>query len=195
MDRNAKLRTTSGTMNIHQQSSPLSYHKYRSFDVLPLTTLSDHCCLHASIKSNLSVPPSCESEPNVVKVNQLPDSLWSYKASMELFRKILLSFDYQTDLNSKNTAIFTKNQEAVNKAVEFLNNIIKTGKNSFKIRRRFKKQKRKSNSKNNRKWFNDECRMFKSKLNIAKRELQIKPFDQHAIQKFTGYKKKYKKCL
>ena len=24
-----KLRTTSGTMNIHQQSSPLSYHKYR----------------------------------------------------------------------------------------------------------------------------------------------------------------------
>ena len=29
MDRNAKLRTTSGTMNIHQQSSPLSYHKYR----------------------------------------------------------------------------------------------------------------------------------------------------------------------
>ena len=29
MDRNAKLRATSGTMNIHQQSSPLSYHKYR----------------------------------------------------------------------------------------------------------------------------------------------------------------------
>ena len=29
MDRNAKLRTTSGTTNIHQQSSPLSYHKYR----------------------------------------------------------------------------------------------------------------------------------------------------------------------
>ena len=24
-----KLRTTSGTMNIHQQSSPLSYHKYK----------------------------------------------------------------------------------------------------------------------------------------------------------------------
>ena len=43
--------------------------------------------------------------------------------------------------------------------------------------------------------FNDECRMFKSKLNIAKRELQIKPFDQHAIHKFIGYKKKYKKCL
>ena len=29
MDWNAKLRTTSGTMNIHQHSSPLSYHKYR----------------------------------------------------------------------------------------------------------------------------------------------------------------------
>ena len=29
MDRSAKLRTTSGTTNIHQQSSPLSYHKYR----------------------------------------------------------------------------------------------------------------------------------------------------------------------
>ena len=29
MDRNAKLRATSGTMNIHQQSNPLSYHKYR----------------------------------------------------------------------------------------------------------------------------------------------------------------------
>ena len=29
MDRNAKLRATSGTTNIHQQSSPLSYHKYR----------------------------------------------------------------------------------------------------------------------------------------------------------------------
>ena len=26
---NAKLRATLGTMNIHQQSSPLSYHKYR----------------------------------------------------------------------------------------------------------------------------------------------------------------------
>ena len=29
MDRYTKLRTTSGTMNIHQQSSPLSDHKYR----------------------------------------------------------------------------------------------------------------------------------------------------------------------
>ena len=29
MDRNAKLRATSGTTNIHQQSSPLSHHKYR----------------------------------------------------------------------------------------------------------------------------------------------------------------------
>ena len=29
MDRNAKLRATSGTTNIHQQSSPLSYHKYK----------------------------------------------------------------------------------------------------------------------------------------------------------------------
>ena len=29
MDRNAKLRTTSGAMNIHQESSPLSYHKDR----------------------------------------------------------------------------------------------------------------------------------------------------------------------
>ena len=37
--------------------------------------------------------------------------------------------------------------------------------------------------------------MFKSELNIAKRELQIKPFDQHAVKKFIGYKKKYKKCL
>ena len=31
MFRNAKLRATSGTTNIHQQSSPLSYHKYREF--------------------------------------------------------------------------------------------------------------------------------------------------------------------
>ena len=81
---------------------------------------------------------------------------------MELFRKILLSFDYQTDLNNYNTAILIENQEGVNKAVEFLNNIIiKAGKNSFKIRKRFKKQKRESNSKNKRKWFNDECRIFK----------------------------------
>ena len=29
MDGNAKLRATSRTTNIHQQSSPLSYHKYR----------------------------------------------------------------------------------------------------------------------------------------------------------------------
>ena len=29
IDKNAKLRATLGTMNIHQQSSPLSYHKYR----------------------------------------------------------------------------------------------------------------------------------------------------------------------
>ena len=29
MDRNAKLTAASGTTNIHQQSSPLSYHKYR----------------------------------------------------------------------------------------------------------------------------------------------------------------------
>ena len=29
MDRYTKLRTTSGTMNIHQQSSPLGDHKYR----------------------------------------------------------------------------------------------------------------------------------------------------------------------
>ena len=77
----------------------------KSFDVLPLTTLSDHCCLHASIKSNLSVPPSCESKPDIVKLNQLPDGFWSDKACMELFRKILLSFDYQTDLNNYNTAI------------------------------------------------------------------------------------------
>ena len=29
MDRCTKLRTTLGTMNIHQQSSPLGDHKYR----------------------------------------------------------------------------------------------------------------------------------------------------------------------
>ena len=29
MDRYTKLRTTSGTMNIHQQSSPPGDHKYR----------------------------------------------------------------------------------------------------------------------------------------------------------------------
>ena len=29
MDRNAKLRTTSETTDIHQQSNPLSCHKYR----------------------------------------------------------------------------------------------------------------------------------------------------------------------
>ena len=29
MDRYTKLRTTSGTTNIHQQSSPLGDHKYR----------------------------------------------------------------------------------------------------------------------------------------------------------------------
>ena len=36
MDRNAKLRATSGTTNIHQQSGPLSYHKYREihYDIL-----------------------------------------------------------------------------------------------------------------------------------------------------------------
>ena len=28
MDKYTKLRTTSGTMNIHQQSSPLGDHKY-----------------------------------------------------------------------------------------------------------------------------------------------------------------------
>ena len=151
--------------------SMLQYVK--SFDVLPLTT----CCLHASIKSNLSVPPSCESEPDTVKLNQLPDGFLSDKASIELFKNIFFSCDYQTDLNSYNTAIFIENQEEVTKAVEFLNNIIfKVGKNSFKVRKRFKKQKRKSNPKNKRKWFNDECRMFKSKLNIAKRELQNKLF-------------------
>ena len=56
----------------------------KSFDVLPLTALSDHCCLHVSIKSNLSVPPSCESDPDIVKFNQLPDAFWSDKASIEL---------------------------------------------------------------------------------------------------------------
>ena len=70
-------------------------HYYYYFDVLLL-----FCCLHASIKSNLSVPPSCESEPDIVKLNQLPDGFWSDEASMELFRKILHSFDYQTDLNT-----------------------------------------------------------------------------------------------
>ena len=29
MDRHTKLRTTSGTMNTHQQSSPLGLYKYR----------------------------------------------------------------------------------------------------------------------------------------------------------------------
>ena len=29
LDRYTKLRASSGTMNIHQQSSPLSHHKYR----------------------------------------------------------------------------------------------------------------------------------------------------------------------
>ena len=163
--------------------SMLQYIK--SSDVLPLTTLSDHCCLHASIKSNLSVSPSCESEPNIVKLNQLPDGFWSDKPLWNYLGNFFSLLIIRLITDNYNTAIFIENQEGVNKA----------GKNSFKIRRRFKKQKHKSDSKNKRKWFNDECRMFKSKLNIAKRELQIKPSDQHAIQKFIGYKKKYKKWL
>ena len=70
----------------------------KSFDVLPLTTLSDHCCLHASIKSNLLVPPSCESEPDIVKLNQLPDGFWSDKASMELFRTVYILKEDKTNL-------------------------------------------------------------------------------------------------
>ena len=53
----------------------------------------------------------------------MPDGFWSDKASIELFKKILFSCDYQTDLNNYKTAIFIQNQERVNKAVEFLNNI------------------------------------------------------------------------
>ena len=148
------------------------YNTFKSFDVLPLTTLSDHCCLHASIKSNLSVPPSSESEPDIVKLNQLPDGFWSDKTSIDLLKKILFPCDYQTDLNNHNTAIFIENQEGVDKAVELLNKV-KYERTQFKVRKQFKKQKHRSNSKNKRNWFNDECRMFKSKLNIAKRELQI----------------------
>ena len=83
----------------------------KSFHILPLTTLSDHCCLHNSIKSNLSVPPSSESEPDFVKLNQLPDGFWSDKAFIELFNKILVSCDYQTGLHNHNKALFIENQE------------------------------------------------------------------------------------
>ena len=34
MDRYTKLGTTSGTMNIHQQSSPLGDHKYRGDPII-----------------------------------------------------------------------------------------------------------------------------------------------------------------
>ena len=73
---------------------PPGLNRVKSFDVLPLTAMLDHCCLRASIKSNLLVPPSCESELDTVKLNQLSNGFWSDKASMELFRNILLSFDY-----------------------------------------------------------------------------------------------------
>ena len=74
--------------------TPPGLNRVKSFDVLPLTAMSDHCCLRASIKSNLLVPPSCESELDTVKLNQLSNGFWSDKASMKLFRNILLSFDY-----------------------------------------------------------------------------------------------------
>ena len=41
MDRYTKLRTASGTMNIHQQSSPLGDHKYRGVFTF-VFTFGDH---------------------------------------------------------------------------------------------------------------------------------------------------------
>ena len=73
MDRNAKLRATSGTTNIHQQSSPPSYHKYREIQKYT-KTLNRLVALNACA-SGLSVATGISSVATLSTFIGLPVSI------------------------------------------------------------------------------------------------------------------------
>ena len=56
-------------------------------------------------------------------------------------------------------------------------------------------RKKRTKQKQNKRWYNDECRYLKTQLAISKQNLARSPNNKEALQRFLYYKKKYKSCL
>ena len=58
-----------------------------------------------------------------------------------------------------------------------------------------KLRKKRTKQKQNKRWYNDECRYLKTQLAISKQNLARSPNNKEALQRFLSNKKKYKSSL
>ena len=158
------------------------FSSVRSFKVLPITHLSDHCCISTSVKTNFTINDLVDHEPardpsqNAYK----PDAL-----SLKIFQKAL-----EINLKDYND----KNVNTVDEAVANLTNVITNTDNATVNRSKFKSKKAKSDI-HGKPWFDNNCRSLKSKLNRARKELHCKPFENTALRKYLVALKTYKRIL
>ena len=155
----------------------------KDFKIQPFTNISDHCCITSSISSNLS--KDTNTDDLNIDLTPLPAQFKPDQISLGLFKKAL----------SLSIEKYTEHKEDVNIALADINEVILSAANQTMKIRTNRPKKLSPRNRNRKKWYDDECRKLKSKLNIAKKGLQTRPFDQNALSNYLTCRKRYKRCL
>ena len=173
--------------------------KIHSFLVLPLTELSDHCCISTNIRINARARLN-ESMDNVDDTNEIKHTT-HVKLSYDKNKKNVFKENIQNNkhlyplikLLDKNE--LTKND--LNASIFRLNEVIlNSAKRSFPIKKIHNKnncKKTRPNKHKTKKWYNKECKKYRNILRKRSRELSMTPFDRHKLQLFTKARMEYKR--
>ena len=159
--------------------------KVRSFNVKPLTHLSDHCCLHTSMNTDFCMDIEDQHIPE--QINLYPDRYKPDAAALTMFQRVLKA-------NLSQNSSWSNPPLSTNDIATNLTNIILRSAD-VTVKRTKVKPKPRGGAPLGQPWYDNQCRAQKSKLNTAKKILHAKPFDQLSISNYLSSRRAYKKCL
>ena len=157
----------------------------RFHQCLPLTHLSDHCCLHTSINTDFCIDIEDQHIPE--QINLYQDRYKPDVAALKMLQRVLKA-NLSKNSSGSNLPLST-NDIATN-----LTNII-TRSADVTVKRTKVKPKPRGSAPLGQPWYDNQCRAQKSKLNIAKKILHAKPLDQLSVSNYLSSRKAYKKFL
>ena len=173
------------------------FHAVNDFKVLPFTLLSDHCCITTIVNTNVANSQILEPTSNNLNINR-EEKFLANKESLLLFETALKSDTNKEKLSNFTNNPFNESQQGIDDAFNTLKEvIITTAEQTLDAKKHIKlKNKRpKKQQQSKKKWFNDECRKLKSRLNSAKKLVQANPLDPNSRLNFLLVRREYKRCL
>ena len=172
--------------------------KIFSFSVLPLTELSDHCCIATNIKINIKQQNNdcLDDDSNCGKLitNKI-------QITYDNNRKHIFKENLHKNKNLESLAKILNepelNKKELDTIISKLNEIIlDAAKKSFPSKRLPNKNTNKKNKPKKhktKKWFNKECMKYRKLLRKHSRSVSSYPFDRNKLHLFTKARMEYKR--